>query len=332
MSPYHLLLHAYEVVKRHIVRRTRLYITVVVFVVIGIPAWAFALPPLGFPTDARISIPDGESAVSVGTLLEEEGLIASADVFWITVRLFSLGETLKSGTYQFERPIGVAEMIYRIATGNYGIALVRVTIPEGYTVAQMATSFDAVLPEFDTEAFIAKETGNEGYLFPETYIFTSLVTNDEIAKRMRDQFYIETASIQEEIDASGHSLKDIVIMASLLEREARTLEERRMIADILWRRLADEYPLQVDAVFGYIQGRETFHPSLEDLKVDSPYNTYRNIGLPPGPIANPGLESLLAAVTPTPNEYWYYLTGDDGNMYYGKTFEEHKKNRSLYLD
>lgn len=332
MSPYLLLLHAYEVVKRHVTRRTRLYVTIVVFVVIGIPAWLFALPPLGFPTDARIDIPEGGSAVSVGKLLEEQGLISSADVFWISVRLLSLGETLKSGTYQFERPIGTAEMIYRIASGSYGIELVRVTIPEGYTVAQMAVSFDAVLPEFDSASFIATQTQHEGYLFPDTYIFTTLADENEIAKRMKDQFYIEAASIQDEIDASGHSLEDIVIMASLLEREARTLEERRMIADILWRRLADEYPLQVDAVFGYIQGRETYHPSLDDLEIDSPYNTYRNIGLPPGAIANPGLESLLAAATPTPNDYWYYLTGDDGEMRYAKTFEEHKKNRSLYLD
>ncbi|MBP9816793.1 MAG: endolytic transglycosylase MltG, partial [Candidatus Pacebacteria bacterium] len=104
------------------------------------------------------------------------------------------------------------------------------------------------------------------------------------------------------------------------------------VSGILWNRIELGMPLQVDAVFGYIQDTQTYSPSFDDLEIESPYNTYRNKGLPPGPIANPGVNSILAAVTPTKTEYLYYLTGRDGKMYYAETFEAHKANRARYLD
>ena len=116
-------------------------------------------------------------------------------------------------------------------------------------------------------------------------------------------------------------------MASILEKEARKLETRKVIAGILWKRIEIGMPLQVDAVFGYIHATSTYSPTFEDLEVDSPYNTYTNRGLPPGPIGNPGLESIRAALEPTKTPYLYYLTGKDGFMYYAKTFDQHVANR-----
>jgi UPF0755 protein len=121
-------------------------------------------------------------------------------------------------------------------------------------------------------------------------------------------------------------------MASILEREANNPEDMRIVAGILWNRLDIDMPLQVDAVFGYIRQENGYTPTAEDLQLDSPYNTYRNRGLPPTPISNPGLDALLAAVQPEETPYLYYLTGRDGKMYYGRTFEDHKRNRALYLD
>ena len=121
-------------------------------------------------------------------------------------------------------------------------------------------------------------------------------------------------------------------MASLVEKEARTDANRRIVAGVLWNRLALGMPLQVDAVFGYIFDRDTYSPSFEDLKVDSPYNTYTHKGLPPGPISNPGLESIYAALYPTKTNYLYYLTGRDTLMHYAKTYAEHQANRRKYLD
>ncbi len=121
-------------------------------------------------------------------------------------------------------------------------------------------------------------------------------------------------------------------MASLLEKEARTYDVRRTIAGILWNRIDADMPLQVDAVFGYIKGTKTFHPSYADLDIESPYNTYRNKGLPPGAIGNPGIEAIRAAATPLETKYFFYLTDREGVMRYARNFEGHVRNRALYLD
>ena len=120
-------------------------------------------------------------------------------------------------------------------------------------------------------------------------------------------------------------------MASLLEEEAATLEDRQIIAGILWRRMAAGMPLQVDAVFPYIIGKNSFELTTNDLKTDSPYNTYTNRGLPPGPITNPGLDSILAAVTPQKTSYVYYLSDHDGNFHYSTTYEQHLQAKAKYL-
>jgi len=120
-------------------------------------------------------------------------------------------------------------------------------------------------------------------------------------------------------------------MASLLEEEARTLETRRMISGILWHRIDIDMPLQVDAVFPYILGKNTYEVTLEELKIDSPYNTYKYKGLPFGPISNPGLSSLSAAANPIENDNIFYLADVKGNTYYSKTFDEHKRKKSLYV-
>ncbi|MBI4133443.1 endolytic transglycosylase MltG, partial [Candidatus Uhrbacteria bacterium] len=122
-----------------------------------------------------------------------------------------------------------------------------------------------------------------------------------------------------------------LILASYLEREVPEFEDRRIVAGILLRRMQLGMPLQVDAVFGYIFGRDTYPPSLEDLKVDSPYNTYTHTGLPPGPINNPGLESIEAVLNPTKTDYLYYLTDTDGFMHYATTYAGHQTNQRKYL-
>jgi|CXWL01.1.fsa_nt_gi UPF0755 protein len=296
------------------------------------PLSLFVLAPFEFPTDAHVNVEEGLPASTIGERLYQKKLISSPLLFTITVRMFGLGKHIQSGTYRFERPIGLTELLYRITHGVSGFELTRVTIPEGYSMREMAETYKEVLPLFDSERFLARTVSEEGLLFPDTYLFSESATDEEVVLRMKENFYNKVHLIQNEIDAFGVPLLDVVTMASIVELEARTTDERQMIADILWRRLADDYPLQVDAVFGYIQGTDIYHPSFDDLEIESPYNTYRNRGLPPTPIASPGLEALRATVTPTPNEYWYYLTGTDGVIRYAKTFEEHKKNRELYLD
>jgi UPF0755 protein len=189
------------------------------------------------------------------------------------------------------------------------------------------------LPAFNRAQFEEIAIPLEGYLFPDTYFFPTDVTPEEVIERVYGNFNETMSRMDGEFEAFNRSLHDVTIMASLLEREGRSLKEKRMLAGILWHRIAIDMPLQVDAVFGYINNRATYSPSFADLEVDSLYNTYKYKGLPPGPIANPGYESLLAAVTPSDTgALLYYLTGNDGLMHYAKTFNEHKSNRARFLD
>ena len=147
---------------------------------------------------------------------------------------------------------------------------------------------------------------------------------------MEDNFEAKINSLSA-FATTTRSKEDIIIMASILENETRTPEDRRIVSGILWKRLKLGMPLQVDASFVYVNGKNTYELTANDLKIDSPYNTYKYQGLPPGPIGNPGLDSILAALNPTTTKYLYFLSSLDGKMYYAQTFEQHKKNRELYL-
>lgn len=294
---------------------------------------AFLLsPPRPFPTRAFIEIPDGLSARGFGQSLAEQGVVRSPLAFEALARLSMTDTQLQSGRYVFDTPISTPSVLGRIASGQTGIAPIRVTLTEGMTVLAMADTFEAQLPGFDRERFLDAASTSEGYLFPETYFYMPGTAEQDIVTRLRAQFSAAIEEITPQILESDRSFSDVVVMASLLEREAQTLEEKRIIAGILWKRLDIGMPLQVDAVFGYIRGEDGYAPTFDDLEIDSPYNTYLYEGLPPTPIANPGLESLTAALTPTKTDYLFYLTGLDGNMYYAVDFDAHRENRRLYLD
>lgn len=290
------------------------------------------LPPPGFPEGRIIIVPEDVPVSVMAEGLERDGVIRSAFLFHAYTRLLGMDRELASGTYLFSRAIGLAPVAHRLARGEHGIEPARVTLTEGMTVDDMSQELSRSIPGFDAEAFLDIASSSEGYLFPDTYLFMPTATPEEVYARLRSRFDDQVASASPELSASGRPIADIVIVASLLEREANTLEDKRIISGILWKRLDQGMPLQVDAVFGYIRGVNGYTPTAADLELDSPYNTYKYEGLPPSPISNPGLESLLAAAMPTETEYLYYLTGRDGLMRYGRTFEEHKRNRALYLD
>lgn len=288
---------------------------------------AFVKPPLAFPTGGLVFIEEGMTVSEAAQLLEQEKIIRSSAFFSFLIKTFGDGGGVRSGTYGFEKPLFVYGVADRLTQGDFGASLIRVTIPEGATVREMGLLYEKAIPGFDREKFIALAKPHEGYLFPDTYLFAPGTIPETVINVMQKTFDERISDIQEDIDTFGEPLEDIVIMASLLEREARQFETKQTVSGILWKRIEIGMPLQVDAVFGYILDTETFSPTFDQLEIDSPYNTYTNRGLPPGPIANPGIESLLAAVTPKSSPYLYYLTGADGQMYYGRTFEEHVANR-----
>lgn len=308
--------------------KTRTRRALAVLGIITITALTLAvLPPFQFPPDARVTIPRGISVREAATTLHEANLIRSPLAFTLLIQTFGASRGVAHGVYHFERALSVFEVAYRLNQGITGAALVRVTVPEGATTRDIADILEGALPAFDREQFRELARPHEGYLFPETYFFAEDVTSDEVIRAMRTEFQRATAGLELLRARENRSLSEVVIMASLLEKEARQFETKQIVAGILWKRLELDMPLQVDAVFGYIFDTDTFNPTFTQLEVDSPYNTYTNRGLPPGPIANPGLDSLTAALSPRETEYLFYLTGRDGTMHYARTFDEHVKNR-----
>ena len=289
-------------------------------------------PPADFPSGRLVEVKEGMTLAEVSATLKERNVIRSKLFFGMLVTVFAGESGAISGEYFFARPLSIFAVARKIVRGEYGLVPVRVTVPEGATIADIARIFSERFDDFDAEEFMRLAKNKEGYLFPDTYLFLPNVKAPQVIAEMEQNFIKRVRTIRDEIKAFGRPLRDVIIMASLLEKEARTLQTKRIISGILWKRIEIGMPLQVDAVFPYINGKNTYTLTLDDLKIDSPYNTYKYKGLPVGPIANPGLDSILAAVTPEKTDYLYYLSDRKGNMYYATTFEEHKRNKRLYLN
>lgn len=285
----------------------------------------FVAPPLDTPTGTVFQIAEGAPVDEVARELKEKHTIQSVFVFKTAAYLFARGG-VQAGGYALHGE-NALWLVHRLGTGDSGLESVSVTIPEGSTVREMGGLFQKALGDFDTALFARLAKDKEGYLFPDTYHFVQGTAPSVVIGAMERNYEEKVEPLRTQIASSTRSEHEIITMASLIEREARQYETKRVVAGILWKRIALEMPLQVDAVFGYIFNRETYSPSLEDLEVDSPFNTYKNKGLPPTPIANPGLDSIKAALNPTQTPYLYYLTGKDGKMYYARTFEQHVANR-----
>lgn len=275
-----------------------------------------------------------ERGAVIGDIAEkfgEAGVVKYPLVLETLVRATGRSTHIQAGLYHFAEPKTTLTVAYRLLTGTYGLPPARLTFIEGETARHLAEKVANVLPDIDAEQVRVLAEPEEGYLFPDTYFFPPSTDARDVVSTMRDNFDKHVDPLLDEIRASGHSLADIITMASIIEREAHDPEDRRLISGILWNRIERGMPLQVDAVFGYIFDRNTYSPSFDDLEVDSPYNTYRNKGLPPGPISNPGLDSIDAALHPTDTAYLYYLTGTDGLMHYATTYNGHKVNQRRYF-
>lgn len=288
-------------------------------------------PPADFPPGSTVAIAYGTPAPLVAQLLTDEHIIAHSELLLAILRLSGPSNQAQAGVYRFDSPENLLVVAYRLITGDYGFPLVRMTFSEGITVREMAAQIASALPSISESDFLNEGKSYEGYLFPDTYFLPPSADASSIIALMRANFNTKMSPLSDAIRSSGHSLSDVIILASLVEKEARTDTDRRTVAGILFNRLKLGMPLQVDAVFGYIYGRDTYSPSAADLKVNSPYNTYTHSGLPPGPIDNPGLDSIEAVLNPVKTKYLYYLTGRDGLMHYATTYAGHEANRRKYL-
>jgi len=300
--------------------------------IISFTLFLFIGAPLSFPVGTVIEIPEGVNGSEVAGILASRHVVRSEFIFRLALRLTGASSHIVAGDYYFEEKLSLPFVINRLRVGAYGLTPLRIRIPEGATSFDIAELMVERFSRFDAEDFLKRALPEEGYLFPDTYFFLPNVRAVEVVRVMKKTFWDHIEEIWETIDASPHTLHDIVIMASLLEKEAHVSQTRRIISGILWNRIEIGMPLQVDAVFPYIIGKNTYEVTLDDLDVDSPYNTYKYAGLPIAPIANPSLDALTAAASPIESNYFFYLSDRFGNTYYAETFEGHKRNRTLHLN
>lgn len=291
----------------------------------------FFAPPRTFPIRSIVTITEGSSLTNIAEQLEKQHIIRSAFVLRLLSVLNNVDGGVLAGDYYFHGKVNVLSVARMITTGDFGQTPIKIRILEGATTRDIAELFDSRFVYFNKQEFISLTEEKEGYLFPDTYQFLPSVRTKKVIGTLESNFNKKITQLEAEIFKFGVPVEEVIIMASILEKEAWRTETRRTIAGILWNRIAIGMPLQVDATFAYINGKNTFELTLEDLKIDSPYNTYKYPGLPVGPIANPGLDSLRAAVTPIESDFLFYLSDLEGNTYYTETFEEHKINKAKYL-
>ena len=289
-------------------------------------------PPDAFPIDQLVTVPTGESTTLIAEELKKQGVIRSPLTFRVLMILFGHDRGARAGDYLFKQPETIWNIARAISYGAYGLEPLRIRIPEGSTVAEMANIFQDRLLRFNRDQFLTVALPQEGYLFPDTYFFLPNTPTEVVVQTLRQNFDQHIASITPIIASSSHSLSDLIIMASILEREARTTADRKLISGVLWNRIQRNMALQVDAAFLYTLHKGTFQLTRKDLTTDSPYNTYVNKGLPKGPIGSPSLNSVLAAAQPTLSKNLFYLADSNGVTYYSATYDEHLRKKVLYVD
>ncbi len=290
------------------------------------------LPSSFFPVRTIITIPEGVTIHETAVILYGEQAVRSRVALEAILRFIERDTQVKAGDYYFDHPLTLLEVAQRVTNGVFGLEPIEIVVPEGATTYQMATLFDSLLERFDAVAFLLLTEDKEGYLFPDTYTFLPNANTTQVLETLEQTFYERLGEVEAAIASFGRPVHEVITMASLLEKEAWDHEERRIIAGVLWQRLNIDMPLQVDAVFGFIEKSETFSPKFSDLEVESPYNTYKNKGLPPGPIGSPSLSSIRAAITPVETDALFYLHGKDGMLHTAKDYTDHLVNRRLYLD
>ena len=275
-----------------------------------------------------IEISSGDSIKSIATTLKNNHIIRSTSLLRLSISLMGGENKIKAGVYQFDKPQDVFTIAYRLSHEKYGYIPVKLTFPEGITSKDILNIIYSKYPNLNSSSTISLK---EGYLFPDTYFFPPNADINMITNRMYKEYDTKIKVLRDNINRSGHSESDIIKMASILEKEVNSTEDRRMVADLLWRRISNGMLLQVDSTLGYVTGKESLELTMNDLSSNSPYNTYKYKGLPPTPISNPGIDAISSAINPISNEYLFFLTDKEGKVHYSKTYEEHLRFKKKYI-
>lgn len=289
------------------------------------------LPPDNFRTPTSFTINPGDGVKTITAGLENTSVVRSKTLLYFMLTSLYDTKSIKASTYVFDEPMTTFAVAQKLVTGDFDTDLIKFTHIEGERATDIADHAQKMLTEFDTTQFLNRAIPLEGKLYPETYLIPKSFTADQLVDLMTKTFVEKTADIQPQIDSYKLSTQEILVLASILEREANSPESMRIVSGILQRRLAQGIRLQADASIEYVLNKPLKELTPKDLEIDSPYNTYKYKGLPPTPIGNPGLEAITAVVEPTPTDYLYYITDNDGVFHYAKTYDEHLDNVAKYL-
>ncbi|EKD79322.1 MAG: hypothetical protein ACD_41C00102G0011 [uncultured bacterium] len=299
---------------------------------VGLFIWYLTLVyrPMPLASAVVVTIPEQAGTEGTSTALKEAGVIRSGFVFILHALITGQRTELRSGTYTFSGALSIPQVLTIVTQRQSLQNEIEITLLEGWTVQQMGEALSQALP-FSVDDYVAAAEPYEGYLFPDTYRFFSNATVADVIERQRNTFDQKfTAEMVAELAVQGRTPEQAVILASIVEKEAQSLSDKQVAADIFWRRLDNDKRLESDATINYLTKKNDTTPSTEDLFVESAYNTYRNVGLPPTAICNPGFNALYAVVYPAETEYWYFLTTPDGEMKYSTTYEEHLTYKNQY--
>lgn len=312
-------------------------------------AWSLLSPMETSPArDVQVEVPAGASSRDIARLLEQDGLIRNQLAFRLLAKALGSDGKLKAGEYELSSGMTAWEIIEKMERGE--VVTYSLTIPEGFSVAQIRqkmastkmidpTDFDRIRKDFTLVADWVPESGHsaiseplEGYLFPETYTLTSGTDASQLVREMINRFRsIWTEERLEKLKARGLSLHQAVTLASIVEREAQLSAERPLIAAVYLNRLKLQMKLDADPTVLYALKKKPGEPLYRrDLDVELPYNTYRYAGLPPGPIANPGLASIDAVLNPADVPYLYFVSRNDGSHAFATSYRDQQKNVAKY--
>lgn len=287
----------------------------------------------------------GQGDEEIAIRLEEQGIIKNNYFFRLYTIISGNDSKLQAGKYSLSPAMTISEIVRKFISGD--VIKQKITIFEGWNIKDIekyfvdekissAPDFEDALNkdysnEFDFLIEKPKDVSIEGYLFPDTYNISLEEKAEDIIMLMLSNFNKKlNAGLREQIISQNKTVFEVITMASIIEKEVRTMDDKKIVSGIFWKRIDAGMALQSCATVNYITDKNDPGVSIKDTQIDSPYNTYKYKGLPKGPISSPGMDSILAAIYPKESKYWYYLSATNGKTIFSKTFAEHRAAQSKY--
>lgn len=335
-------------------RRIILFFSAALVIFLALGTAAYAAYEIYTPVDrdnmetVEFIVAKGQGVKEISWQLEDARLIRSAWWFQAYVWYKKQGSALQAGKYALGRNFNVPEIVGTITGGKVILNEIRITFPEGFTEKQIQSRLveqgigsagamgDETIGDYQVQYKFLSDApvsaSLEGFLFPDTYIFERDNAKSAVIKKFLDNFDKKlTPDLREQISRQGKKIYDVIILASIVQQEAIGEEDMPLVAGVFASRLRIGMALESDATINYVTNKKDRQPLYEDLKIKSPYNTYLNRGLPPGPIANPGIAAIKAAINPAATDYLFFLHPLDGPTVFSKTLSEHNQNKAKYL-